>query len=146
LQASRHLPDSVRDGARLVVQLPTELVVRYRAVDRELVPSAICDTPEHLDALTESIWAHGIQVPLRLGFNTSFGFLDGNHRIAVAVRLGLPDVPVELVRERPGIRRDHGQRMRREDLAVNHRCLQAGGLHIAPRPGRLLSSPTRFAS
>jgi hypothetical protein len=102
----------------VVVQLPTELVARYRAVDRELVPSAICNTPEHLEALTESIREHGIQVPLRLGFNASFGFLDGNHRIAAALRLGLPEVPVELVRERPAIRRDHGQPMRREDLVV----------------------------
>jgi hypothetical protein len=87
-------------------------------VGRELVHSALCDTPEHLETLTQSIRLHGIQVPLRLGFNTSFGFLDGNHRIAVALRLGLLDLPVELVRERPGIQREHGQRMRREDLAV----------------------------
>lgn len=113
-----HRPASLRDGASVVVRLPTELVVRYRAVDREIVHSAVCDTPEHLETLTRSIAMHGIQVPLRLGFNASFGFLDGNHRIAVAVRLGLPDVPVELVRERPGIRREHGRSMHQEDLGV----------------------------
>jgi ParB-like chromosome segregation protein Spo0J len=81
---------------RRVVRLPTELVVRYRAVDRELVGSPVVDTPSHLNALTESIRARGIRVPLRLGFNARFGALDGNHRIAVALRLGLVDVPVEL--------------------------------------------------
>lgn len=73
----------------VVVRLPTEFVVRYRAVDRELVPSAIVDTASHRDALTASIREHGVQIPLRLSFNNNFGLLDGNHRIVVARRLGL---------------------------------------------------------
>ena len=111
----------------VVVRLPTDLVVRYRAVDRERVGSAVRDTPTHLDALTESIRAHGIRVPLRLGFNASHGFLDGNHRLAAALRLGLAQLPVELVPEEPDLRRDHGQPMRPEDLAVLIAAYDAGG-------------------
>jgi hypothetical protein len=103
-----------------VVRLPTELVVRYRAVDREEIgaPADVVDTPAHLDALTDSVREYGIRVPLRLGFTDDVGFLDGNHRIAVAVRLGLPDVPVELVEEAPGTRPGHAKPMQPEDLAV----------------------------
>jgi hypothetical protein len=104
----------------VVVRLGTNLVVRYRAVDREVVPAPACvvDTPTHLDRLSESIAADGIRVPLRMGFNTRYGYLDGNHRIAVALRLGLPEVPVELVKEPPDAPHGHGQPMRRADLEV----------------------------
>ena len=109
------------------MRLPTDLVVRYRAVDREQVGSALHDTPSHLDALTESIRAHGIQVPLRLGFNASYGFLDGNHRLAAALRLGLAQLPVELFPEQPDLRRDHGRPMRPDDLAVLIAVYHASG-------------------
>ena len=104
----------------VIVRLRTDLVARYRAVDREVVPapSAVVDTPAHLDQLTESISASGIRVPLRMGFNTNYGYLDGNHRIAVAFRLGLPEVPVELVEEPSDTPRGHGQPMRADDLAI----------------------------
>lgn len=71
------------------VQLSTDLVARYRAVDREVVGSALVDTAAHLDRLTSDIGQRGILVPLDLRFNQSFATLDGNHRIAVALRLGL---------------------------------------------------------
>jgi ParB-like chromosome segregation protein Spo0J len=102
----------------VVVRLPTELVARYRAVDREQVPAPayVVDTPQHLDALTASIRVHGVQVPLRLEFNRSFGFLDGNHRIAAALRLGLRELPVELIEMPPDYRRAHGRPMRPEDF------------------------------
>ena len=116
-------------GHGVVVRLPTDLVARYRAVDREVIPApaAVVDTPVHLDRLTESIAADGIRVPLRMGFNSSYGYLDGNHRIAVALRLRLPDVPVELIREDEGTRRDHGQPMRPEDLDVILTALERAG-------------------
>ena len=78
------------------VQLPSDLVARYRAVDREVVGSALVDTPAHLDRLTSDIGQRGILVPLDLKFNQEFATLDGNHRIAVALRLGLEHVPVAL--------------------------------------------------
>lgn len=81
------------------VHLPTALVARYRAVDRETVGSALVDTPRHLDALTVDIGKRGILTPLLLGFNVDFGTLDGNHRIAVAIRLDLKSVPVTLFSE-----------------------------------------------
>ena len=100
------------------VYLATALVARYRAVDREFVGSALVDTPRHLDALTVHISEHGILTPLRLGFNEEFGTLDGNHRIAVAIRLGLETVPVALVREPLTPRPGHAQPMVAEDFAV----------------------------
>jgi ParB-like chromosome segregation protein Spo0J len=89
-------------------------------VDREQVPapSYVVDTPQHLDTLTASIRAHGIRVPLCLRFNSSFGFLDGNHRVAVALRLGLRELPVELIEMPPDYRRQHGQPMHAEDFEV----------------------------
>ena len=105
-----------------VTRLPTALVVRYRAVDREFVGSRLVDTPLHLDALTEDIRRHGILVPLRLSFTQDYAALDGNHRIAVALRLGLHDVPVELVREPAGWHPAHAQPMYPEDLAIIERA------------------------
>ncbi len=100
------------------VSLPTELVARCRAVDREQVGSALVDTPAHLDRLTADIRREGIKVPLTLGYNDHFATLDGNHRIAVALRLGLPKVPVTLSvlpdEPRPG----HAQDLLAQDLAI----------------------------
>jgi ParB-like nuclease domain len=99
------------------VHLPTALVARYRAVDRETAGSALVDTPSHLEELTADIRQRGILTPLRLGFNGEFAVLDGNHRIAVAIRLGLQSVPVTLCRE-PLAPRPHAQPMLPEDLIV----------------------------
>jgi ParB-like chromosome segregation protein Spo0J len=107
-----------------VTQLPTDLLARFRAVDRELVGSAHVDTPAHLDNLTDDIKRRGILVPLELGFNDRFGCHDGNHRIAVAIRLGLELVPVSLkwvpIEARPG----HAQPMSSDDLAHLETAMQ----------------------
>lgn len=100
------------------IHLPTVLVARYRAVDREVVGSALVDTPRHLDALTTDIGERGILTPLRFGFNEEFGTLDGNHRIAVALRLGLDTVPVALFEEPTAPRPLHARPMFPDDLAV----------------------------
>lgn len=100
------------------VELPVPLVVRYRAVDREAAGSALVDTPQHLDALAEDIARHGIRTPLRLGFCEDFGTLDGNHRIAVALRLGLTTVPVAVVWEPRTPRPGHARPMLAADFAV----------------------------
>lgn len=110
--------DTAADAATPRIELPTTLVARYRAVDREHVGSAIVDTPRHLNALTADVRAHGILVPLLLGFNEQFATLDGNHRIAVAIRLGLASVPVTLVRLPTEPRLGHARTMRTEDLAI----------------------------
>ncbi|GAA1088462.1 ParB N-terminal domain-containing protein [Nocardiopsis exhalans] len=112
------------------VHLPTALVARYRAVDRERVGSALVDTPRHLDALTSDIEEHGILTPLNLGFNEEFGTLDGNHRIAVALRLGLESVPVALFAEALSPRPEHARPMRPDDLAVLRHSLESA----RPRP------------
>ena len=101
-----------------IVTLPTALVARYQAVDREVVGSALVDTPRHLDALTEDIRRRGIQVPLRLVYNELFGILDGNHRIAVAICLGLLEVPVELVSAPRDPRPSHARVMKTTDSVI----------------------------
>ncbi|MFC0675321.1 GNAT family N-acetyltransferase [Brachybacterium hainanense] len=98
------------------VLLPTGLVARYRAVDREEVGSAIVDTPAHLDQLEADIRAHGIRTPLDLWVNEEFGALDGNHRIAVALRLGLPQVPVHVTWRGTAPRPAHARPMQAADL------------------------------
>jgi hypothetical protein len=113
---------SVRE---VVSRMPTPMLLRYRAVDREFVGSNLVDTPKHLDALTEEIRIHGIRVPLRFGFNHEFATLDGNHRIAAALRLGLVEVPVMLVREPLSPRPAHAQPMRPEDLVEIERAFDA---------------------
>lgn len=105
----------------VVTRLATELVARYRAVDREIVGSRLVDTPCHLDALTEDIRLRGVLVPLQLRFNADFAALDGNHRIAVAIRLGIDEVPVELVEAPTDPRPGHAQPMHSEDLVVIQR-------------------------
>ena len=104
----------------VVVRLPTELVTRYRAVDREFIgaPAHVVDTPSHLDALTKDIRLRGIVVPLELSFNEEFGALDGNHRIAVAIRLGLDEIPVQLIEKPTSPRPGHAKPMRPRDLQV----------------------------
>ncbi|MBB1155556.1 ParB N-terminal domain-containing protein [Amycolatopsis dendrobii] len=76
------------------------------------------DTPRHLDALAEDIARHGIRTPLRLGFCEEFGTIEGNHRIAVALRLGLTTVPVTVVREPNTPRPAHARPGRAADFAV----------------------------
>lgn len=103
------------------VQLPTDLVARYRAVDREVVGSALVDTPAHLDNLTSDIGRCGILVPLDLRFNQAFATIDGNHRLAVALRLGLEEVPVALHQLPEHPRPDHAKPM----VDSDHRLLIA---------------------
>jgi len=101
-----------------VALLPTALVSRYRAVDREVVGSAFVDSPAHLDRLTVDVEQRGIVVPLDLGFNSVFATLDGNHRIAVALRLGFTTIPVALRRLPLSPRPDHAKEMDPEDQLV----------------------------
>lgn len=105
--------------------LPTALVLRYRAEEREVVGSALVDSPAHLDRLTVDIDQRGILVPLALGFNSAFATLDGNHRIAVALRLGFTTIPVALRRLPISPRPDHARAMKPEDHLVLVRAGEA---------------------
>ncbi|WP_148639620.1 hypothetical protein [Brachybacterium paraconglomeratum] len=97
-------------------------------MDREVVGSALVDTPAHLDRLASDIGQRGILVPLDLGFNQVFATLDGNHRIAVALRLGLDHVPVALHQLPEHPRPGHAKPMADAD----HRVL-IGGWEAAQR-------------
>jgi len=107
------------------VQLPTDLVARYRAVDREVVGSARVDTAAHLDLLTADISQRGILVPLDLRVNRAFATLDGNHRIAVALRVDLEYVPVALQQVPVLPRPDHAKPMTDSDYRVLMAALEA---------------------
>lgn len=109
-----------------VALLPTALVSRYRAVDREVVGSALVDSAAHLERLTVDIEQRGILVPLTLEFNSAFAALDGNHRIAVAQRLGFTTIPVSLRRLPISPRPDHAKAMDPEDHLVLVRALYTG--------------------
>lgn len=106
------------------VELPTELVARCRAVDREFVGSPTFDTPAHLDRLEAEIARDGMRTPIDLAFHEEFATVDGNHRIAVALRLGLVTVPVHLTRRPRHPRPDHGRDLRPGDLAVLEAALR----------------------
>ena len=118
------------------VELPTELVARYRAVDREHVGTPTLDTPAHLDRLTELIGREGMRTPIDLAFTEEFATIDGNHRIAVARRLGLATVPVHLTRRAEHPRPDHGRDMDPADLRVLEAALAPSPTHAPDRAGR----------
>lgn len=119
------------------VELPTELVARYRAVDRELVGASTLDTPAHLDRLEAEIARHGMRTPIDLAFNEEFATLDGNHRIAVALRLGLETVPVHLTRRVRDLRPAHAQDMHPEDLTTLEAALPPAPLAPPASEARL---------
>jgi hypothetical protein len=58
----------------------------------------------YLDNLKQQIQAEGIKSPLKLKRRPdgSTVIMDGNHRLAVAEELGLPDVPVEYIDDAKG--------------------------------------------
>ena len=109
------------------VLLPTELVARYRAVDRELVGTPTLDTPAHLDRLEAEIARDGMRTPIDLAFNEEFATIDGNHRIAVALRLGLATVPVHLTRRVRDLRPAHARDMHPGDLTLLEAALRGTG-------------------
>ena len=66
--------------------------------------------------MTADIRERGILTPLQVAYNEDFATLDGNHRIAVAIRLGLDTVPVTLTRAPLTPRPAHAKSMRGEDF------------------------------
>ncbi|MGW5519049.1 hypothetical protein [Nocardia africana] len=57
---------------------------------------------ERMTALIESVIENGICEHIQIGITTDYEFRmwDGHHRVAAAVALGLPEIPVILVLER----------------------------------------------
>jgi len=112
-----------------IVMLPTVLVTRYQVVDREHVgaPPEVADTPRHLDRLERDVAARGILVPLDLRFNREFATLDGHHRVAVARRLELENVPVALSELPLSPRPWWAQDMRAGDYEQLRRALTGAG-------------------
>lgn len=139
-------PDAITLPAHVLVRrlgtvsLPTELVVRFRAVDREHIGSTGIDTPRHLDVLEADVRAGSIRVPLVLALTQSHGFLDGNHRLAVALRLRLTEVPVDVWTAPEDLRTEYGRPLTDDDLNVildrlRLAALPTSGSAAGPEPG-----------
>jgi hypothetical protein len=90
---------------RFVEWLPTELVMKFREYDRE------DGDADYLDGLTEKIKREGFKEPFLLEYSRSTRtalLTEGNHRLAVAVRLGWPEVPVRVYRREGAFNRGAG--------------------------------------
>lgn len=90
--------------------VPTEHLDKFREYDREVEPGhadiksgvAWEEDKTHLDALTEDIAKNGIQHPgfLIYGQKDRRAIIgEGNHRLAAAKRLGIPAVPMRVIRQ-----------------------------------------------
>ena len=105
--SSRHLRATaeriqqlIMSGRRRMAGGPVENVsvknlLRYREIDRESHPRYGRDF-EYLDELTETIRKEGIKDPLEVWYSPGMHaatIADGNHRLAVARRLGMETVP-----------------------------------------------------
>jgi ParB-like chromosome segregation protein Spo0J len=92
----------VRSSGRLPRQgglhvLPTDLVARY--ADPAIKPNHPAQR-ERIELLTRKIARHGILDPLTIKVEGGHAHLfDGNHRLAVAQRLGIPLLPVVVKHE-----------------------------------------------
>ena len=83
----------------------TELVrvndlVPFREIDREVTPKYRGDDA-YLDELTDTIRREGFMEPVILDYDPEHGLAllgEGNHRLAVAQRLGLDNIPTRVVR------------------------------------------------
>lgn len=103
LVGSARVPLQLRSPNRGMVD-PRRLV-GHRELNRETYPRVRGDYG-YLDELTEQIAREGIQEPLTLlygdeGIHKEEAYprlSDGNHRLAAALRLGLPEVPVRTMR------------------------------------------------
>lgn len=96
------LPEPWRSGpyAAKTEQVLVSDLLPFREVDREVVPKFRGDTG-YLDELTEQIKANGFTEPVILDYDPARGLAllgEGNHRLAVAQRLGLDSIPVRVVK------------------------------------------------
>ena len=71
-------------------------------------------------------WANSSTLLASTAMIADFAVLDGNHHIAVAVRLRLESAPITLVRGPIAPRPAHAKSMRPEDLATIERAILLG--------------------
>lgn len=81
-------------------EVPTEWAQRFQEYDRRTNPVAGSD----LDAIKASILEEGFRDPLiiEVGLNGRASLIEGNHRLAAALELGLENVPVRVITSRGG--------------------------------------------
>lgn len=78
-----------------VMIIPTELVIAIRWTDRAITPR----DPARYEALRADVQKHGIGNPLAVFHDKRRVCLaEGEHRIAVAVSVGLTEIPVRVIR------------------------------------------------
>ena len=82
-----------RSQYRIVAELPVDFLWRYRQLDRWHQPR----NSAKFRSLVADIAVRGVQEPLRLRYDAEKALVvNGNHRLAVAVRLGIRSLPVSL--------------------------------------------------
>jgi hypothetical protein len=80
----------------LVEEVPLAEIRRYREFDRDLNDGV----NGYFEELEKSIGEHGITTPVILDYNPTTGLVhisEGNHRIKIAEKLGLPAVPARVM-------------------------------------------------
>lgn len=103
--AVKAMPEPWRDSSINPYADKTELVsvedlTPFRELDREVTPKFRGDSA-HLDELTEDIRVNGFREPVIINYDPQNGLAllgEGNHRLAVAKRLGLDGIPVRVVK------------------------------------------------
>jgi hypothetical protein len=93
-------------------EVPTEWARQFQEYDRRANPIAGSD----LDAIKASILQEGFRDPLiiEVGLNGRISLIEGNHRLAAALELGLENVPVRVITSREG---PAGSRFSREGIS-----------------------------
>lgn len=100
-----HLPQPWKDPSvnayhKTTELVPTRVLDDLMEIDREVTPKFKGDFA-HLDELTEDIRVNGFREPVILDYDPVNGLAllgEGNHRLAVAKRLGLEGVPTRVVK------------------------------------------------
>lgn len=79
-----------------IYDVPVDFMWRYREFDR-------CGDDniwgnKYIEGLIDDIRENGIKTPIKLQIDTGKGLIvEGNHRLCIAIKLGLKTVPVEVV-------------------------------------------------
>jgi hypothetical protein len=96
------------DWANYVEHVPTDVVAAYAEYDRRPGGSEFDHDHERWEALKEHIRQHGVNTPIMMDYNPDTHrahISEGNHRVQIAMDVGIPHVPVVLYRStRPGKR------------------------------------------
>ena len=107
-----HKERTIKHTKRWSELVPTTELVKMREYDRETDPNPWRKDPHYLDTLETSIKEHGILESVILDYSMQSGKMsiaEGNHRLAVALRLGIEFIPCRVVVTERGDKERHGK-------------------------------------